>query len=125
MTGHLPTAGDPLALGGLETLADEFRRIAREEALRAVREAIRDAPGAHPIEMTIACWARRRGCGYSTARRWAKAALLAPAPSGKYRTAELDTLPRAPTAPPSPVHDLAAERARRVAERVLRPKGSQ
>ncbi len=118
-SGRRLDTGDPLPPGGLEA---EFRRIAREEAQAALRAALQDLPGSNPAQMTIARWARSRGHGYATARRWVKAAGLSPAPSGKYLSAELDTLPRASMAQASPVSDLAAARARRVAEGLLAPK---
>ncbi len=113
-----------IASAGLNALADELRRIAREEAQRAVREVMQDTPGAHPLEMTIARWARSRGHGYATARRWAKAARLTPTAAGKYRTADLDMLPRPATAATTPVADLAVERARRAAA-TLRTRGGK
>ncbi len=121
--GRLPNTNSPAA-GGLDALVDQVRRIAREEAQRAVREAVQDAPGLHPLEMTIARWARSRGHGYATARRWVKAACLEPTATGKYRTADLDTLPRGPSTQPAPVSDLASERARRVAGGLLRARAA-
>lgn len=117
--GHLPAAGDPVA----DAVRAMVRQMVREELQRARQEAQQDAPGLHPLEMTIARWARSRGHGYATARRWVKAAGLVPSATGKFPTAELDTLPRA-AAPAAPqVADIAAERARRVAAGLLGPRG--
>jgi hypothetical protein len=103
------------------SLETELRRIAREEAQRAVREALRDAPGPNPRYTTIAAHARRRGLGASTLRRWAKAAGVRVQENGFYLSAVLDEAIAAAGKPPSPPAarppvDLATERARRAVE---------
>lgn len=121
MAGRLPQEGTPLpAARALEQLVE---RLVAQRVEDALRKALQDAPGLDPRQMTIARWARTRGHGYATARRWVKAAGLRPAPGGKYLTAELDTLPRPPASAASPVADLAAERARRAAGELLGKAG--
>lgn len=100
----------------LEALADEMRRLAREEARRAVMDAIRDLPGQQPRFTTIARYARSQGLGVSTLRRWCRSAGVTRQPSGRFLTAELDQVVArrgGPLAPPA--SDLAAERAKRAA----------
>lgn len=121
MAGRLPQEDAPLpAAGALEQLV---ARLVDQRVEDALRKALKDAPGLDPRQMTIARWARTRGHGYATARRWVKAAGLRPAPGGKYLTAELETLPRAPAPAAPPVADLAAARARRAAESLLGKAG--
>lgn len=115
------TAAGDRAAAPASSLEAELRRIAREEAQRAVREALRDAPGPAPRYTTIAAHARRQALGASTLRRWAKVAGVRPQENGRYLTAELDAAiaaagkPPSATPAPTPV-DLATERARRAVD---------
>lgn len=125
--GRLPDVGAPPALAGLE---DAIRRIAREAAQEAVRAALQDAPGSQPKFTTLARHARTAGVSQATLRRWARAAGVFRQANGRYLGTDLDRAVqlggKRPAEPPaSPVHDLAAARARRAAAELLGKGGAR